>query len=91
MNTREDLSNTTVDQVLNTQNKELIFVYNQHEYRFNLDDHGLNTESTQDEVIAAVAPVIREHSDLGIDITRGGYAVLSSDENLFLMPKPEQG
>ena len=88
----EEIGNTTVDQVLNTQvQNQLVFIYNQREFHFNLADYGLTPNSNQQEVISAIAPAIREHEQLGIDVNRGGYAVIQTENNLFLMPKPEQG
>jgi hypothetical protein len=88
----ENTDNTAVDQILNAQvQNKLIFIYNQREFHFDLADYGLTLHSDQQEVLSSIAPAIREHEQLGVDVDRGGYSMISTENNLFLMPKPDQG
>jgi hypothetical protein len=83
-----------VNDVLNTTaQNQLIFIHEQREFRFPLADFGLTTQSSEAEVIAAVAPAIRESAEIGIDVQggRNRYSLIQTEENLFLMPKPDQG
>lgn len=90
----EEIGTETVDSVLNTSAQDqLIFVHEQREFHFPLADYGLSVESSEAEVLAAVAPAIREHTEIGIDVQSGRtrYSLIQTERNLFLMPKPDQG